>query len=179
MEYIKNVIFSTPLLRVLDFLLEKSGLELSDLEITNEIKGAKRAAVHQALIRLNEMGITRRVRTGKRCYNSIDYQNAWITPFKIASNILTISPLVDEIKEISTKIILFGSRATGDNRSDSDFDLLVIAGDPNSILKKIGGAPNADRVQLIIKSPEEMLAIEKNNVVLSDEIRKGVTLWER
>lgn len=179
MEDIKNSIFSTPLLRVLDCLLEKSGLELSDSEITDEVKGAKRAAVHQALIRLNEMGITKRVRTGRRCYNSIEYQNAWLIPFKIASNILAISPLVDQIKDISTKVILFGSRATGSNRSDSDFDLLVIAGDPGSILREIGEAPNADRVQLIIKSPEEMLAIEKDNAVLAAEIRKGVTLWER
>ena len=179
METIKNIIFSTPLLRVLCFILQNSSIEISDTEIIKKVEGAKRAAIHQALTRLNELKIIYRTRKGRRCYNKINPDNAWLTPFKITINLLEISPLIDQMKTTSIKIILFGSRADGTNRDGSDFDLLIITNDSSAILQKIRKSPLAEHLQPIIKSPSEMLSLEKDEPILFKEIQKGVVLWEK
>ena len=175
----KSQIISTPLLRVLDVLLQNQGRELSDAEIVGDVSGVKRAAVHLALTKLSRMGIIRRTRTGRRCTNSIDPSHAWLVPLKIALNLLAIEPLVSRLKPIASRVVLFGSRAHGTNREGSDFDLLVIAMDAAPVLRAIREVEETERIQPIIKTPGEMLELESKEPVLVQKIREGVTLWER
>lgn len=179
MEIIKNVIFSTPLLRVLDVLLQHSNQELNDTEIIQKVTGAKRAAIHRALQKLADFHITERVHKGRRCYNQIDLDNTWLVPFKIALNILEISPLVNRIKKLSIKIILFGSRSQGTNCHDSDFDLLIISSKKDLIIREINRVDESHRIQPIIKTPEEILNVEKNDPVFFKEVHRGVIVWEK
>lgn len=179
MEDIKYQLFSTPILRVLDFLMEYSDLEPSDGEITAQIKGVRRAAVHQALTRLAHLGIVRRMRRGRRCFNALDFGHAWLTPLKAAGNLLALSPLVDALKECSSRIVLFGSRADGTNRHDSDFDLAVVSNERDSVHRIVAASELADRIQLIVKTPAEMLDFESHEPVFAANIRKGIVLWER
>lgn len=179
MEDIKWQIISTPLLRVLDRMLQHSGEEVSDSDIIEEVVGVKRAAVHQALTRLAAMGITRRVIRGRRCYNELVLDEPWLIHFKIASNILELAPLVENLKGFASKITLFGSRASGANGSDSDIDLAVIAADPDAFLRTANRSNFADRLQMIVKTPEEMLDLDAKEPVLAKEIRKGIVLWEK
>lgn len=179
MEDVKNQLFSTPLLRVLDFLLQNSDLELNDSEIAGKITGAKRAAVHQSLVRLERMGIIKRSRRGRRCFNSVVFEQVWLTQFKITSNILVLMPLVEEIKKHSSKIVLFGSCAGGTNRHDSDIDLLVVNSEPEIIRRAVADFGLSDEIQLISKTPVEMLELESNEPVFVKQIREGVVLWEK
>lgn len=179
MEDIKFQLFSTPILRVLDFLLQHSEMELSDAEITDQIKGVKRAAVHQALTRLDNMDVLRRTHRDRRCYNALNITNPWLIYFKITSNILTLMPLVNQLKDVTSSIVLFGSRADGTNRSDSDFDVVIISADPGSVNRIAKECEFSEKLQLIIKTPMEMLELESNEPVLAAKIRKGIILWEK
>lgn len=179
MEDVKNKLFTTPLMKVLELILENSDRELSDQDVAKEVLGVKRAAVHDSLVKLNNMGITTRTRRGMRCYNFLGTDRAWIHPLKAAINMMALEPLVSAIKDVSGKIILFGSRADGTNRSGSDFDLLVIAPDAEGVIAIASKSPLSDSLSLIIKTPGEMLDLESSELWLSEKIRKGVTLWER
>lgn len=179
MEDLKFQLFSTPILKVLDFFLQHSEMELNDTEITEKIKGVKRAAVHQALTRLNNMGVLRRTHRNRRCYNALNIDNPWLIHFKITSNILTIMPLIDKLKDAASSIVLFGSRADGTNRSDSDFDIAITSGNSESVNRLARECDLPEKLQLIIKSPSEMLDLESNEPLLAANIRKGIILWEK
>ena len=179
MDDLKNSIFSTPLLKVLSFLFDYPDKELSDQEIVKGIKGVKRSAVHQSLVRLANLGAVKRVSRGRSCFSTLDHNNVWIGYLKVAGNVMEISPLVNALKDRSSKIVLFGSRASGTNRGDSDFDLAVVSNDPASIRSIVAGSDLGDRVQLVVKTPLEMLGLESAEQVFASEIRKGVVLWER
>lgn len=179
MEVIKNVLFSSPSQLTLEYLLQNADLEFTDSQITKEISGAKRAAIHQALRRLAAQGIIHRQHRGRRCVNRLVQELSWIAPLKIVSNILRLDPFLARIKNVATKVILFGSRATGSNRHDSDYDVLVISMFPEAVVKAAGEVLPAARLQLLIKSPEELLDFDAREPVLAENIRKGVVLWEK
>lgn len=179
MDDIKTQIFSTPLLKVLDIILNSSDRELSDAEIASLVTGAKKSAVNNSLAQIAKMGVIKRSHIGRRCVNSLNLEHAWIPHFKIASNILAITPLVEQLKKNSSKIILFGSRASGTNRHDSDFDLFVITTEPGEISHAIRESPIDDRIQFVTKTPYEALSMEDTDPVLMQNIREGIILWEK
>jgi predicted nucleotidyltransferase len=64
-------------------------------------------------------------------FYSIDFSNAALTEFKKMVNLILIEPLVEELKRISSRIVLYGSCALGADNSESDIDLFVVS---NNIL---------------------------------------------
>lgn len=179
MESTKSLVFSSPFQVVLEYLLQNPDLELSDSELTAEISGAKRAAVHQSLLKLDRHQIIRRNRQGRKCLNQLNQGLPWIAPLKIVSNILDLDPFVTRIKDIATKVVLFGSRATGDNHHDSDYDILIVSTQHEEVTNASMQSAVSEKLQLIVKTPEEFLDFDNREPVLAGHIRKGIILWER
>jgi predicted nucleotidyltransferase len=179
MENVKDIIFCTPLLRVLDLLLQHAGQELSDTEITQKIKGAKKSAVHNSLVSLARIGAVKRHTRGRRCYNTADMSRQWLVHLKIAGSILMLAPLIEQLERNSLKVVLFGSQADGNGRHDSDFDLLVVSNEPMEALRMAAGSELSGSIQLIAKTPSEMLDLESREPVFASSIKRGITLWER
>jgi len=69
--------------------------------------------------------------------------------------------------EAGYTVILFGSRARGDARIDSDWDLLVVGKDPPP-------EPPHDLVQVVFLKPEDIEPqIEKFNTLVIDALYEG------
>ena len=180
MEDIKHQLFTTPLLRVLDYLLHHATIQsVTDSDITKNIAGVKRAAVHQSLVKLHRLGVIDRTMKERHCSNILKTDHAWMIPFKIASNLLDLQPLVDDLKVMASKIILFGSRARGTNRAESDYDLLVVTNDADGVRDCIRQSSLRDRVQLVVKSSEDMLDLAAHETVFAASMQEGVILWQR
>lgn len=179
MEYIKNLIFSSPLQLVLDHLLQNSDLDMSDSQLISEVSGAKRAAIHHALLRLSHYGIVHRHHQGRRCFSRLKKSLPWVTPLKIVSNILDLDPFITKVRDVAFKVVLFGSRATGDNNHESDYDILVISMFPDAIVSASRTISLPTKLQLLIKTPEEFLDYDAHDPVLAQHIRKGIVLWEK
>ncbi len=180
MEDIKSLIFSTPLQLVFDHLLQNSDLEMNDTQVTAEVSRAKRAAIHQSLLTLNQHGIIHRCTVGRRCSNKLNQSLPWVTPLKVASNILNLESFVSKIQDIAYKIILFGSRAAGNNRHDSDYDILIVSTAAHEeIAQAAMQDPLSEKLQLIVKTPEEFLDFDAREPMLAEHIRKGTILWEK
>ena len=87
------------------------------------------------------------------------------------------------------KIILFGSRARGDARPDSDVDLLVVeaepfGGDRNCVaeslrLHKALGAQGIDKDILVCSLDDLEYWRDSLNNVLARALREGAVLYER
>ncbi|MFH1653859.1 MAG: nucleotidyltransferase domain-containing protein [Pseudomonadota bacterium] len=170
--------FSPSVWAVLHFLLQHSEKELIDAEIASEIDSIKKSSVHIALKKLAEMNILTRTPRGRMILNKLN-DTAYVNQLKIMSNLIEVEELMEKIKPFCEKIILFGSRANGSNTSESDFDLFCISTKPEKIRKIIANSSIAESTQLILKTPEEMLSFSDDEPVLNDEIKKGITIWER
>lgn len=179
MEDTKSLVFSTPLQRVLDHLLQNPDIELNDTQLTTEISGAKRAAIHHSLLTLNHYGIIQRHHEGRRCVNQLNHGLPWVSHLKIVSNILNLDMFVSNIRDLASKVILFGSRATGSNRHDSDYDILVVSTAHGDVTHMAMRDPLSEKLQLLVKTPEEFFDFDAREPVLADHIRKGIILWER
>jgi predicted nucleotidyltransferase len=83
------------------------------------------------------------------------------------------------------KIILFGSRATGESKLDSDYDLLVIKKETEhrrklaqQIYKLLYGIGIA--VDIIVETPDRFEVLKDNPFLVYKEIEKrGKVLYER
>jgi len=173
-----SALFSTTLLKVLDFLLQHPDAELNDTEISAEVRTAKKSAVNVALRRLAELGLVTRTPRGKMNFNRLT-DNAVTEELRITSNLIALSALVERLKPVSDRIVLFGSRADGTHTSESDFDLLIVASDEKAVLKAIKKDVRAEAIQPLIKAPDEMLSFDADEPALSLEVKKGKVLWER
>jgi uncharacterized protein len=97
----------------------------------------------------------------------------------------TLEKIIEKILEVITpdKIILFGSRAKGTAREDSDYDILVVKSgieNKREISKKIYLNLNIPAsVDIIVQTPE---SIEENKKrfysVVKEAINEGKTIYE-
>ncbi|MFA4817755.1 MAG: nucleotidyltransferase domain-containing protein [Parcubacteria group bacterium] len=169
--------FITSQQKILAFLGENSGEEFQEKEISKET-GVKKSAVNLALRPLVKLSLINRRKIGRSSLYSADANNNLIREIKIILSILALNPLMEKLKSESMRVILFGSLATGKNKRNSDIDLFVLTNNPGSVRKIINESAFAERIQLITKTPAEMLKINKNKPLLFQEIEKGRVLWE-
>lgn len=174
----EKIIFATSQQKVLLYLVDHPTDEFTEKEITGKID-VKKSAVNIALRALADAGLISRRKIGRMSLYMADLRNNIVREIKIARNILKISSLISELKKTSDKIVLFGSVAYGTNTNDSDVDLFVLSAKPDSIRKIINDSSFSEKIQLIVKSPKEMIAVKKKNILLFSEIEKGRTLWEK
>jgi predicted nucleotidyltransferase len=83
------------------------------------------------------------------------------------------------------KIILFGSRARGDNRPNSDFDVLVIkeSSEPRyrrSVPLYVALADVPAEVEVMVYTPEEIDEWRQvSQAFVTTAVREGTTIYER
>ena len=173
-----ETLFNTPLWKVLDYLLQNPEKEHRDTEISLIVRSAKKSAINVALRRLAAQGFITRRLLGRQAFNKLN-ESPFITHLKIISNIVAIQDLTDKLKPICSKIVLFGSRAEGAHTSESDFDIFIVTSEREKINKLIRRSMLEERIQLVSKTPEEMLTFDKDQPALRKEIKKGIILWEK
>jgi len=99
-------------------------------------------------------------------------------------NTTLIEPLIERLKDISSRIVLYGSCAQGTDTSQSDLDLFIVSDDRERIMEAIGnfsfprGYENI-HVQPVIKSPAELLEAGESEQAFLEEVERGIVLWER
>jgi predicted nucleotidyltransferase len=94
----------------------------------------------------------------------------------VLNNVIDISSIIEELKELSDKIILFGSAKEGVNIKESDIDLFVITNSPEEVRKSVG---ENKRIQLIVKKPLEFVELKSKEPEFYDEVSRGIVLWEK
>ena len=93
------------------------------------------------------------------------------------------NPLLKELKELkefSSKIILFGSCATGEDRQESDIDLVVLTGDirhANKLVEK-HQMDISRKISPIIMEEVEFRHLKKEDKPFYSRVMKGRTLYE-
>jgi predicted nucleotidyltransferase len=97
---------------------------------------------------------------------------------------MLVEPLIEELKKISNRIVLYGSCALGTDTSESDLDLFVVSTSKEDVSKVISnfkfpkGYENI-HIQSVIKTPIELLEEDESEQAFIEEVERGIVLWEK
>lgn len=180
---INPYLISTNHQRILSFFLLCPGASFYEREIARKVNLSP-SSTHYVLARLYRDGAINRKQNGRMYFYSIDKTNPYLKEFKILANLLLIEPLVERLKGLSHRIILFGSWAEGSDNENSDIDLFIISSEKEKTLSVVNKfSYSAElynrKVQPIIKTPQELLKKGKEEKIFLEQVEKGKILWER
>jgi predicted nucleotidyltransferase len=169
--------------KVLSLLAKFSDQEFYEREVARTL-GISYGSANRALNELYSTGAITRKREGKMYFYSIDSSTAALTEFKKMVNLMLVEPLVEELKKIASRIILYGSCALGTDNSESDLDLFVVSNNKEDVANVIStfrfprGFENI-HIQSVIRTSVELLEGGESERTFMEEVERGVVLWER
>ena len=172
-----NSLISTNAQKVLNYLIQSPGKQF----LANEIEKAariSRAGVNFSLRKLAKEKLVLREKKAKIYLYSVDYNNPVIKQLKVLKTTMLLQPLVNKLKALSKKIVLFGSCARGENIASSDIDIFILADSSKAIKEKIKKSNLREKLQPIIRNSTQFVKMEKEESVFIEEIEHGITLWE-
>ena len=169
--------------KVLSLLVKFSDQEFYEREVARKL-GISTGSANRALNELFSSGVVWRRREGKMYFYSIDSSDAALIEFKKMVNLLLIEPLVEELKKISSRIILYGSCALGLDTSESDLDLFIVSNSKEDVSNVISGFTfprgfENIRIQSVIRMPVELLEGGESERTFMEEVERGIVLWEK
>ena len=176
-------IIATAKQKILSLLAKFSDEEFYERQIARKI-GIAYGSANRALNELYSAGAIKRRQEGKMYFYSVDTSNAAIIEFKKLINIMLIEPLIEELKKISSRIVLYGSCAQGTDASQSDLDLFVVSNDKERVTDVISSFSfprgfEDIHIQPVIKSPAELMEAGESEQAFLEEVEQGIVLWEK
>ena len=133
---IRDIFSSTTYLKVLSFLAKFSDQEYHEREIARRT-GISFGSANRVLNELFADGILVRRPAGKMRFYSFNSGDSIATIFKIFVSISLLRPLIKDLQEFASEIVLYGSCARGQDVSRSDVDLFVVSAEKEEVLRII------------------------------------------
>jgi predicted nucleotidyltransferase len=146
--------------------------------------GISAGSAHRALNELYSDGAIRRRKKGRMYFYSVDSSNALLIELKRLVNLMLIEPLVEELKKMSNRIILYGSCALATDNSESDVDLFIVSKSKKGVSNAITGFAFPTgfeniHIRPVIKTPVELLKAGESERAFMEEVERGTVLWEK
>lgn len=166
--------------KILNYLLSQDSWQTA-----KEIQKAtilSKAAVNFALNKLFRLNLVERDQKGKTYLYRVNYSypiSSVLKQFRVLNNLITCLPLVERLRPVSQKIILFGSATRGEDLQKSDIDLLVITHNEKEVRDLAKKESLGRKVQIITKSPVAFTELEKKDPAFFREVELGLLIWER
>jgi len=178
-----HFLISTNYQRVLSLLVKFSDKEFYEREIARKI-GISYGSANKVLNELYSIGILNRIQKGKMYFYRINVADPVFQQFKILNNLILLRPLVDELKDKASKIVLFGSCAEGTDSSKSDMDIFITSDNKRKVLQSIDDYSfkkgfEEIKIHPVIFSPLELLRAEKTDKEFLSLVNEGIILWEK
>ncbi len=147
--------YSKAEMQMLGFLLRRYG-ETHVREIA-EKSGVSAATASVALRKFEKNGILRKTVKGKMVFYRQNPGSAVARQLKVFFTISNLSGIIEKLKPLSNRIMLFGSCAEGTDVEESDIDLFVLSNKKDAV-RRVASANK--RISLI---PKFSLKIEHYN----------------
>ena len=166
-------------LKVLEFFFVNPMKNFHEREVMRKSKISKGSA-NKILRRLAKLDFLTREERGRMVFYKLNIKNAVVRQFKILYNIWNLTGLVDELKQNSKKIILFGSCSEGTDVEESDIDLLILTEEKRFVKEGISNfnKKNERKISPIIVDVNEFIKLRKEDKPLYEKIDRGIVLWE-
>lgn len=136
-------------------------------------------SANRLLRSLLEWGLVEREKRGKLYLYRFNVDNVVARQLKILFTILELEELVEELKPLVRRVILFGSCAEGRDVKESDVDLFILTNEKELVSKIIGQYGSRRRLAPLIVNADEFTRLKDENKPFYSEVMRGITLWER
>jgi predicted nucleotidyltransferase len=169
--------------KVLYYFVKFSDQEFHERELVRRL-GIPAGSANRALNELYASAVIRRRQAGKMFFYSFDTDIPIITEIKKIANFTLLEPLIETLKPLTNRIILYGSCALGTDTSGSDIDLFIVTNDRLGVLERIDNfhfpkGYEDIQIQSVIRTPVELLESGESDQVYLEEVERGITLSER
>lgn len=174
-----SVFFNTPSQKVVRLLISEPTTSFTPRVISSKLKGVRGLGGAEGIMRilteLQSLGMVDFVDNHRAV--RLQDENTTIGILKTFAAICDLESLQKLLEPICSKGILFGSRATGKARSDSDYDLFVVTDQPEEAKRIARGHPLGKAVELTAWTSEMYSEVEKEDAYLAERLPKGIVLW--
>jgi len=177
---LKDIFIRTVEQRILSMFVSNPDKAFYSREVSKKIK-ISLGATSNALRLLKKNNVLISEKKGKTSPYTLKLPNEYLERFKILNTLLTLEPLIEKLKNVSRRTILYGSYAVGTFTSDSDLDLFIISEKREESLKAIANfkADTVFEIKPVIKKQIEWMQLEKSNPEFFAEVNRGIILWEK
>jgi len=167
----------------MSFLAKFSDQEYHEREIARRT-GISFGSANRVLHELFADGILVRRRAGKMQFYSFNRGDPIARILKIFVSISLLRPLVKDLQEFASEVVLYGSCAQGEDASTSDMDLFVVSGEKEEVLRiidenKFREGFESIKIAPIVFSPIDLLKSEKTDREFLSLVREGIVLWDK
>jgi len=174
---ILDILSSNNYQKVLFLLSKNNNDSFTEKEIA-EITKVSKSGVNSALKELEKNNLVIREKRGKLSFWSVN-DSPLTNELKKTINLALLFPLVEKLKDLSQRIILFGSVAKGEDTKESDIDLFILADEKEKVAKAIRKFRTEQEIKPVIQTPLEYATSKNKDKVFYDEVASGIVLFER
>lgn len=137
--------------------------------------GVSAGSASQKMRELVELGVLVAPSTRGGGYE-VDRYHPLVRQWKVLSAVFELQPVVEQIRAMARRIVLFGSAADGLDDERSDLDLYVETDRPERVRRVVERARLGRRVQLMAAGPEDVARLMRQPVW--DAIDHGIVLYD-
>lgn len=175
----EGLLHKTPL-KILSYLCRVPYIPHYEREIARAV-GVSVGAVNQSLKLFSNLGIVTRQKKGQLYLYLVEAGNPLVKEFKKFENILDITGIISKIKDVCSRIVLYGSCAAGLDTLESDVDLFIVSREKKKVLREIKKEAKGLKrdIKTLIVSTEEYLSMRNKKEAFLDELDIGIVLYEK
>lgn len=176
---VDSLFFVTPEQKLMRFLLTEPTTTFTPRVLSSKLKGVRGLGgvdgITRILADLNSVGLVHFVNNNQAvCLHN---DNTYVAAMKALSALCDLEGIKELLEPISTAGILFGSRATGRARSDSNYDIYIVTQTPEEVRKVVTRHPLGRKIELTVTDPDEYTRIDKRDPSLAQKLSEGVMMW--
>lgn len=176
---VDSVVFSSPEQRLLRFLVSECTTSFTPRVLSSKLKGVRGLGgtdgINKILKQLQEVGLVQ-FHDNNRAVGAHN-DHVIVRLLKTFISVCDLEGVQQMVEPLSTRGVLFGSRAVGQCRSDSDYDLFVVTDTPDQVRELVETHPLGRRIELVAWSTDDYLHIQDKDPGLAQKIEGGVVLW--
>ena len=172
-----DIFFSSNVLKILGFLIDRPGKDFTTGEIQKEVL-LSRTGVFFALRTLAEKGLVSKAGRGKFFVYSAIHTEPVVKQYKVVKNILDLDGLLERLKPVSKRVVLFGSAQRGEDTPQRDIDLFIVSSDPDQVREVLAKTKSDRKIQPVVLTPAQVPDFQEKEKVFYREVERGITLWE-
>ncbi len=176
-DYTKNSLLTGSKLKTLAVLTAEPNREFSAPEV-RKVAGLSKMSAYLALSGLARIGLAEVTRRGRFLTYCVKRDDPAIRCFKALGNVLLLRRVVEELKSLSYKIVLYGSAGRGEDDLKSDLDLFVLARDSEAAHAVLSSSRVGRKLQAVVFTPSEFEERREKDKLFFSEVDRGIVLWE-
>ena len=174
-----SLLFNTPIQRVLKMLLTESTTAYTIRVLTSKVKGVRGVGggegLTEILADLETLGVVEFINNRREV--RLVNEHYLVPHLKRLSAICDLEGIRQLVEPMSRRGVLFGSRASGRSRTDSDYDLFVVTDRADEVRRTVEQHPMGRKVEVVAWSEADFDGIEQKDPALARKLEAGVPLW--